>query len=584
MNRAGLRALIPAVLVLPLWLGWTWCQEPATGNSSSGSSQGQSAENFSAQAQQELKALIGAGTFADLRWPNFTDYQIPVSKFYDSAGYSATWLRDDEPTPQARAMIRLFKQASLEGLDPEAYDASRWDGRLAKLAPSVARPLEADLVHFDLALTVSTMRYISDLHIGRVNPQHFKFGLDVGPQKYDLPELLRTQVVQANDVDAVIAKAEPPYSGYRRVEAALATYSKLAQEGDGEPLPIPGKAVRPGNAYPELAQLIRRLRQLGDYPAPGSASGGEVPADSAIYEGTVVDAVKHFQQRHGLESDGALGKGTIAALNVPLSVRVRQLQLTLERYRWMPPHFPEAPLLVNIPEFRLRTFHWEPGGLRGHLSMNVVVGKAYRHQTPVFADNMRYLVFRPYWNVPPSIQHSDLVPKIRRDRNYLAENRYEVTDRDGKVVTDGAVTDDILSGLAAGSLSIRQKPGPKNALGLVKFIFPNSYNVYLHGTPSTELFSRARRDFSHGCIRVQDPVGLAAWVLRDKPEWNVDRIRAVMNGDQTLQVNLDKPIPVLILYATALVEEDGEVLFFDDIYGHDASLEKVLAAGYPYPG
>ncbi len=581
VNRAGRRALLLAVLVVPLWLGWTLCEESATGNSSSGSSHGQSAGNFSAQAQAELKALIDAGMLSDLRWPNFTDYRIHVSKFYDSVSYSAAWLRDDEPTPQARAMIRLFKQASLKGLDPEAYDASRWDGRLEKLAPSVSRPLETDLVHFDLALTVSTMRYISGLHIGRVNPQHFKYGLDVEPKKYDLPELLRTQVVQAKDVDAVIAKAEPPYSGYRRAEGALATYSKLAQEGDGEPLPIPEKAIRPGNTYPELAQLRGRLRQLGDYPAPGSASGGEVPTNVAIYEGAVVDAVKHFQQRHGLEPDGVLGRGTITALNVPLSVRVRQLQLTLERYRWMPPHFPEPPLLVNIPEFRLRIFQWEPGG---PLSMKVVVGKAYRHQTPVFADNMRYVVFRPYWNVPPSIQHSELVPKIRRDRNYLAKNRYEVTDSRGQVVTDGPVTDEVLNELAEGSLSMRQKPGPKNALDLVKFIFPNSYNVYLHGTPSMELFSRARRDFSHGCIRVQDPVGLAAWVLRDQPGWSVDRIRAVMNGDQTLQVNLDKPIPVLILYATAFVEEDGEVRFYDDIYGHDAALEAVLAAGYPYPG
>jgi len=579
VNRVCRRPLIlAALLVVPIWLASAPCQESATGNSSSGSPQGQSTGNLSAQAQEQLKALIDAGMLSDLRWPNFTDYRIHVSKFYESGNYSAAWARDDQPTPQAQAMIRLFKQAPLKGLDPEAYDASRWDGRLAKLAPSVSRPLETDVMHFDLALTVSTMRYISDLHIGRVNPQHFRFGLNVGPKKYDLPELLRTEVLQAQDVDAVIAKAEPPYSGYRRVEAALATYSKLAREGDGEPLPIPEKAVRAGNTYKNLAQLIRRLRQLGDL-----ASGREASADATIYQGAVVDAVKHFQQRHGLEPDGALGTGTITALNIPLSFRVRQLQLTLERYRWMPPHFPEPPLLVNIPEFRLRTFHWEPQGLRGHLSMKVVVGKAYRHQTPVFANNMRYLIFRPYWNVPPSIQGSELVPKIRRDRNYVAEKGFEVTNSRGEVVTDGPVTDEVLSGLAAGALSLRQKPGPKNALGLVKFMFPNSYNVYLHGTPATELFSRARRDFSHGCIRVEDPVGLAAWVLRDKPEWSVDRIRAVMNGDQTVQVNLDQPIPVLILYATAVVEEDGEVLFFDDIYGHDAELEKVLAAGYPYP-
>ncbi len=453
MNRARRLALIAAVLVVPLCQGSALCQPPAIGGSSAATARHEPAEIFSARDQEELKALIGAGMLSDLRWPNFTDYRIDAGRFYESDSYSLAWVLDGQPTPQARAMIGLFKQASLKGLDPEAYDASRWDGRLAKLVPPIARPVETNLVHFDLALTVSTMRYISDLHIGRVNPQHFKFGLDVGPNKYDLPELLRSQLLHAQDLDAVIGKAEPPYSGYRRVEAALATYSKLAQEGDGEPLPIPEKTVRPGNSYPELAQLIRRLRQLGDLASSGDASG-----DAAIYEGAVVDAVKHFQQRHGLAPDGALGKGTIAALDVPLSVRVRQLQLTLERYRWMPPHFPEPPLIVNIPEFRLRTFRWEGGT---PMSMKVVVGRAYRHQTPVFANNMRYLIFRPYWNVPLSIQRSELVPKIRRDRNYLAKNQYEVTDSRGEVVTDGPVTDEVLRGLAAGALSIRQKPGPR---------------------------------------------------------------------------------------------------------------------------
>jgi murein L,D-transpeptidase YcbB/YkuD len=216
--------------------------------------------------------------------------------------------------------------------------------------------------------------------------------------------------------------------------------------------------------------------------------------------------------------------------------------------------------------------------------MRVVVGKAMRTQTPVFADNMRYLIFRPYWNVPPSIQRSELIPKTLRDPNYLADHNFEVVSSGGVVVSDGSVTDDVMRGLRSGAYSIRQKPGPKNALGLVKFMFPNPYNVYLHSTPQPELFARARRDFSHGCIRVENPVALAAWVLRDKPQWTVDRIRATMNGDASVQVNLDKPIPVLILYSTAVVEPDGEVRFFEDIYGHDASLVKVLASGYPYPG
>jgi murein L,D-transpeptidase YcbB/YkuD len=264
---------------------------------------------------------------------------------------------------------------------------------------------------------------------------------------------------------------------------------------------------------------------------------------------------------------------------VPLNQRVKQLQYALERYRWIPPDFPQPPIIVNIPEFRLRTMRRQPAPF---LSMRVVVGKAYDHETPVFADYMRYVVFRPYWEVPMSFQFAELVPKIRRDRNYLEDHGFEVTTIDGTVVTDGPVSDDVLSQLRSGSLSIRQKPGPKNALGLAKFIFPNRYNVYLHSTPAPELFLKARRDFSHGCIRVQNPAALAAWVLRDKPEWTLDKINAAMNGDETIEVNLDKPIPVLILYSTAVVEPDGEVRFFRDIYKYDSAMEQALASGYPY--
>jgi len=529
-----------------------------------------------------------------LRWPNFTDYRAHVSKFYTAGGYSLAWIQNSQPTPQAVAMIQIFKQAATKGLNPEDYDASRWDNRLPKLQPS-----GTDLVHLDLALTVCAMRYISDLHIGRVDPSHFKFGLNYGPMKIDLATMLRNQVLQAPDVAGVLARVEPPFAGYVRDEQALATYAELAAQGDGPPLPVPAKSIHPRQPYSGMPQLVARLRQLGDLqrptpaasathrpapmsPASNATAGASAAAASAsVYQGAVVDAVKHFQRRHGLQPDGILGKGTIGDLNTPLVQRVIELQLALERYRWIQPGFPEPPIMVNIPEFRLRTLRGQPADF---LSMKVITGRAYRTQTPVFADQMKYLIFRPYWNVPTSIARNELIPKALRNPGYLAANGFEVVSNGGGVVSDGAVSDDIISGLRSGRMSIRQKPGPKNALGLVKFIFPNSYNVYLHSTPAPELFSQARRDFSHGCIRVENPVGLAAWVLRNKPEWTVDRIRAAMNsGPNNVQVNLDKPIPVLILYSTAVVEPDGEVRFFDDIYGYDKSLQKVLAAGYPYP-
>jgi L,D-transpeptidase YcbB len=524
-------------------------------------------------AQPELQALVHVGRLDDLRWWNFSDYQGQVASFYQAGGYAVAWTISGQPTPQASAMIEYFKEANTAGLDPEAYDTSRWAARIAKLSPAVPTPAPADLVHFDLAMTVCAMRYLSDLRIGRVNPHHARFGVEIGGKSYDLADFLRTQIVPAADLPTVMAEVEPPYAGYARAETALAAYEKLAAQGDGPLLPMPPKGIRPGGAYAAVPQLEIRLRQLGDLATASVVAAGEVK-----YEGDVVAAVKHFQQRHGLDPDGVLGKGTIVDLNTPLSHRVQQLQYTLERYRWIPMAFMRPPLIVNLPEFILRTMRRQPAPF---LTMRVVVGKAYRKQTPVFAGNMQYVIFRPYWNVPPSIQQAELVPKLRHDRSYLATHNFEVVDGE-EVVTDGTVSDQVFDELRAGRLAIRQKPGPKNSLGLVKFIFPNSYNVYLHSTPVPELFSRARRDFSHGCIRVQDPLALAVWVLRDDPDWNAEKIAAAMNGDQTIQVNLHKPIPVLIIYSTAVVEPDGEVRFFDDIYHYDAALQKQLASGYPY--
>jgi murein L,D-transpeptidase YcbB/YkuD len=420
------------------------------------------------------------------------------------------------------------------------------------------------------------MRYVSDLHIGRVNPQHFKFNLDVSAKKYDLPTFLRDKLMHGADVRAELNQAEPPFAGYKRTLRALQQYMESSRQDDGEQLPVPAKPVDPGGTYDGVPRLTRLLRLLGDLP-DGAAS-----ESSNVYAGPLVDAVKHFQARHGLGPDGRLGTQTLKQLNTPLSFRVEQLRLTLERWRWVPYQFPQPPIVVNIPEFGLRTYN-QDGTI--DLTMNVIVGKAYRHETPVFERDMKYVVFRPYWNVPPSILRSEIVPAIRKDRDYIAKKNYEVVTPQGSVVTSGTISDDILQQLSAGKLMVRQKPGPTNALGLVKLMFPNEYNVYLHSTPSQQLFSQSRRDFSHGCIRVEKPAELAAWVLRDKPEWSLERVRAAMQtGKDNVQVNLTNPVPVLIIYGTAVVDQQNEVHFFDDIYGYDADLEKVVARGYPYPG
>jgi L,D-transpeptidase YcbB len=537
-------------------------------------------QEISSEGQAWLSAAIDRGRFLELRWPDFSDYRQHVKKFYEFNGSSLWWVKEMQPTSQASQLIALLLQADQKGLAADDYDGPRWNDRLARLKPATRQPAESDLVKFDLALTVCAMRYISDLHAGKVNPKHFAFALDDESRKYDLAEFLKDHVVDAGNIAEITAQVEPPYPGYRRTIQALQTYIELAKQDYGDQLPAVKKAVVPGDSYSGVPRLTRLLRLVGDLPADANVPSDASTNDQSVYDGALVDAVKNFQRRHGRDPNGRIDGQTLADLNVPLSRRVRQMQLTLERWRWLPSTYQQAPIVVNIPEFRLRAYDKD---FKISVTMNVVVGKAYGHDTPVFSDTMEYVVFRPYWEVPYSITRAEMIPHILRDPDYLAKTGFEVVNSRQNVVLAGTVTPEVLGQLRTGKLFVRQKPGPKNALGLVKFVFPNSYNVYMHDTPATEFFAKSRRDFSHGCIRLEKPADLAAWVLRDNPGWTPERIRAAMNGSATQQVNLVHPIPVLILYGTVIVLQDGVVYFYDDIYGHDESLEKVLAKGYPYP-
>lgn len=516
-----------------------------------------------------IQSIVSAGQLNQMRWPNFRDCQASLREFYQPEAFAPAWIQGTTPSPQALAMIDLFRNAWKKGLEPEDYDASRWDGRLHALQSS-----NSDASVFDVALTVSTMRYVSDLRIGRINPKHFQFGLTVEHKKYDLAKFLRDQLLPASDISAVLDAVEPPFATYRRTEQALATYVHLAGEDDGENLPTPTKPIDLGQAYTGVPRLVRLLALVGDLP-PGTQ-----PHDGQIYDASLAEGVKRFQRRHGLDDDGRIGPATVKQLNVPLSDRVRQLQLTLERWRWLPTEFSAPPIIVNIPDFRLRGLD-ENNKLA--LEMRVVVGVAMKTQTPVFTRDMTFIVLRPYWNVPPGILRRSTIPSIKRDRNYVAKQNFEITTLDGKVVTSGPVSDDVLAQLQAGKLAIRQRPGPNNALGLVKLMFPNEYSVYLHSTPATELFSRSRRDFSAGCIRVEKPAELTTWVLRNNPAWTLDRVQQGMqSGKDNVSVTLARAVPVFIVYGTAIAYEN-EVHFYDDIYGHDQKLAAVLAKGYPYP-
>ena len=509
----------------------------------------------------ELCTLIVSGNLSELRWPDFSDQRQNLERLYEFRSYTPIWLRNNEPTPQALKTIEALKDAGSEGLDPRNYDGPLWDGRLSALRSGAITPHR-----FDLALSVSALRYASDRRFGRVNPSPVRDA--------DLATWVFQRLASSNDPQAALPELDPPFEDYRRLRMALEAYQGAAQ-GDSQKLPVPKRPVEPGQPYDGAARLAAVLRLTGDFPSGGA------PPKPGIYEGALAQAVKRFQSRHGLNPDGRLGPKTLEELNAGLARHARRLLLALERWRWLPRDRPGPSIIVNIPEFRLRALN---ASGKTELAMKVVVGKAHGFHTPQFSADMKHLIFRPYWNVPPSIQHKELIPEIENDVSYLSNNNFEVTNSAGAVVSTGRVSNEILNGLRRGAFQIRQRPGPKNALGGLKFVLPNSHDVYLHDTPSRSLFAHARRDFSHGCIRVEKAAVLAAWVLQDRPGWTKERILAAMSsGALARQVNLSHHIPVHIVYQTTVVGEDGVPHFFDDIYGLDEPLYRQLTNAAPGP-
>jgi murein L,D-transpeptidase YcbB/YkuD len=486
------------------------------------------------------------------------DSRTDLHNFYGPIGSRPVWTRNERPTPQALSVISQLENAAVKGLDAADYSAGQWAARISTLRGDVA------VARFDVTLTIAAMHYASDISVGRVNPETVDFDLDVESKRQYLPAVI-AQLTISPDAAATLASLEPQHDDYRRLIAALAKYRRIATDSASDaPLPIVAK-LSPKDNYATLPQLATILRHQGDL-APATVVEG------TLYDGAIVDAVKKFQSRHGLDADGIVSKKTFAQLNTPASYRVAQIEMALERWRWAPSQVAGASIVVNIPEFRLRARNAN----NEELTMRVVVGKASGHKTPIFGGDIKHVVFRPYWSVPSAIQRGEIAPKLEKDANYLARNNYELVDDSGRSL--GSSTDaDTARRVRNGSVSVRQKPGTSNALGLVKFLFPNDNNVYLHSTPSQDLFNRTRRDFSHGCIRVEDPVALAEWTLSDRPEWTKQKIQAAINGKRDdVYVKVERPISVMILYTTAVAAENGEVRFYDDIYGHDTLLANAL--------
>jgi len=482
-------------------------------------------------------------------------------QFYQKRGDAPAWIEDRKPRGQVDDLITALQAADREGLDPALYNVStlstlRQEAGRGFLTAKGFDPSEA--AKLDVWLTYLYLRYASDLSSGVSDLSRADKSWKIRDNQPDLLALLEKSIDE-DKVTESLQELTPRHPQYTGLRDALAKYREIAQRGGWQPVPATMK-LKPGQSSADVPALARRLAVTGDFP-------GTVNDQDTSYTPELQEAVKRFQRRHGLEPDGAIGPAAVAQMNVPVDQRIRQITFNLERWRWLPEDLGERHILVNIPEYRLEV--WDRNQVP--LTMRVVVGKKDT-PTPIFSDDMTYVVFAPYWNVPPDIVKNETLPSAMRDPGFLDRTNMEVLDKSGNTVDPAAIDLDNPT-----AYRFRQRPGSSNSLGLVKFMFPNQFNVYLHDTPADSLFARATRSFSHGCVRVEQPDKLAQYVLGDQPEWTPEKIDQAMHAGTERSVKLRAALPVYLGYFTARVSADGILQFRDDLYGIDARQTTLFA-------
>lgn len=476
--------------------------------------------------------------------------------FYSARDHSPVWTNERGLSERGQAALRLPSLAGKEGLEPDDYT-------VADAIPPVSANGDIANARREIAVANLIMKYASDVGDGRAYVRAFKPGLFVFKESINPGVVLRS-AAKAEDINAYFATLPPAAQAYRDLRDQLAVYRKIAAAGDWPRLE--GRsALKPGASSEELAVLREVLLRTGDL-----VTASEVPLRATgVYEGSLVEGVKAFQKRHGLTPDGIVGARTRSALNVPVGQRIRQILVNMERLRWSPDMLGDPHVEVNIAGFELTAVR----GGKAVLRMPVIVGKAYR-ESPVFSDRISYLVLNPDWTVPRVIATEDILPKIRQSPSYLYDNGFQVFAADGTQIDPGTID---WKGLGVKNFPYRlvQAPGSRNALGTIKFMFPNRFSVYLHDTPSRELFAKEVRTLSSGCIRVERPVELAQFVL-NSGDWGADAVRREIETGKTRNVRIASPVPVHLSYKTAWVDSDGAAQFRDDIYGRDDTLAAAL--------
>jgi murein L,D-transpeptidase YcbB/YkuD len=524
--------------------------------------------NGGSERQKQVEATLQRTLAAQARPPYVTAdaegrklWKL-TQQFYERRQHAPAWIKGTAPLPQISELIEALHTATEEGLDPQLYNVALLDHRRQEaskgfLTKKGFEPTEAGSL--DVWLTYLYMKYTSDLADGLSDLAHADPKWQIRPEKFDPASLLES-ALRNTRVGASIAELMPGNPQYQALRKMLAKHRAQAAKG-GWPVVPKRVTLKPGQRGQAVAAIAGRLAASGDFR-------GAVPgAGAAVYTPDLQEAVKRFQRRHGLLDDGIVTPAVASEMNVPIDQRIRQIEMNLERWRWLPRDLGEPHILVNIPEYRLEV--WERGQVP--LSMRVVVGKEDT-QTPIFSDEMTHVVFSPYWNVPPNIAQGETLPEIMKDPGFLDRSNMEVLDREGKPIDPSTI--DVNDPT---SYRFRQRPGAENSLGLVKFMFPNQFNVYLHDTPADSLFARVSRSFSHGCVRVENPLALAQYVLRDQQGWRREKIEEAMHAEEERTVKLKKAIPVYLGYWTARVSGDGAMQFRKDVYGIDSRLTALLA-------
>ena len=555
-----LRPLIAGLLPLLLWLSPAPAAEPlrlSAVTPAPAEAGVMVLDNVAADLRERLEAAptdLQAGSIR-LHSPQW------LATFYQRRGYRPVWLNDQgRPNLLSRELPALVAGAVADGLDPADYHHDVLVRNLRSLriayAPTLRQSANAELLLSDAFLTLGT-----HLLAGRLEPGTAAGRWSLEPRQRDLAEVLE-QAVRRQDLSGTLAGMLSPDPEYARLRRTLAEYHALAAAG-GWPRVDSGGKLELGAQGPRVSQLQARLQRSGDLTR-------SLPvAEPVRFDLGLEDAVRRFQARHGLTVDGIVGPLTLAALNVPVEDRIRQLRVNLERWRWLPEDLGERYIMVNIAGYRMQVI--ENG--REVLRSKVIVGRDSR-PTPVFSDQMSYLVFSPYWHVPRSIAVQDKLPLLKRNPQALSGEGIRLFN-DGREVNPSSVDWSTVSARSF-PYTLRQDPGPRNALGGIKFMFPNQHSVYIHDTPTQSLFDRERRAFSSGCVRTDAPIELAEYLLRDKPDWDRERIIAASRRGRSQRVDLARPIPVHLLYWTAWTEADGTVHFRDDIYDLDTSLVQAL--------